>query len=934
MPIFWGNFKTRSAFHLFTVFLVISFLTSCGGGGGGDDDGPLTIDKTTTNIFTNDTYTDAEVSVDAKGDSIVRTKLAILFKPTATQEEVEGLLTRINATITASIAGARSISIRIPDPGTVNDLESIIADIESESFVEAVLKSIVEKTTAVPDNIDVTLSDVVYIHHHAAVGGTAAWNARNAAIFEPHVMVLDFFGAGISALSSFLDVSLSGTVASAHNAPSNHGYHVSGIINGSYGGPFTSGGLVTGMLPVHSRLNLIDILIDPDRKLSFHDTRVLVLQRASSTNATVVLNTSLGLDCQASTASNTCRERADMMKRGIAWADQVRAAGMENRLFQTISAGNRAAPAPDMRDAETGYDLTAATLMTDMVTSEGEAVPLLTNSLVVERLSALGEPREVYCLHDNSFVGGQVSAIGTSVVSMDTSGNFLTLSGTSMAAPQVAGLAAYMLAIDDSLTPQRIKEIILNTVEPVALGITSDCSDWPSAAPAINAYAAVLALDTGDALPGSASVRLAILDISSDGTTIDNDGNGQFNEFDLMYFIQEIDLGSQEKSSGTENVKYSRADLNGDGYDGGRAGYKKEFNLDIDYPPTYTTVTQNIEGEVREFDESSLSDDDILCYYAYSSLYTGSNTQRTNLLGSRCKAPKVAIYYEHTNQVFFPPALLACGNINDDVFDQRETYSTRPAYIPSTNPVPERPASHFWQPGDSNVDQTVLNANTIRRAFDPNGAFNNCDIEVAYQGVSEIDSTVELSQTGDSVNVNLSTISTSECWEWPLDDPGSEWSCSSAQSMSQFSADYDFKISAATSLNLNLNLSCTGPGLRIPGDTQSTFGPEVGFFIIRLNAAGERIPTNWGSGGIVIPQPIACYDGAPPVNVQQLITFNAPETPGDVDRVIISAYGSVGSFGNLGNVYYIFDPTRPVPSLGSVTNTSTMQGTVQLVPAN
>jgi len=290
----------------------------------------------------------------------------------------------------------------------------------------------------------------------------------------------------------------------------------------------------------------------------------------------------------------------------------------------------------------------------------------------------------------------------------------------------------------------------------------------------------------------------------------------------------------------------------------------------------------------------------------------------------------VAIYYEHTNQVVFPPAINnGCGNTDDDAFDQRETYSTRPAYSPSTNPVSERPSSHFWNPGDSNVDKKTLNESSVRRSYDPNGAFNNCAVVESYDATSENDSNITLNRAGDTVTVNLSTTATSDCIVLFGNDPADPWSCSWANTLSSFAADYDFKISAGTSLNLTINMSCTGPGLRYPDGTLATFGLEVGYYVIRLDTAGNRLPTNRDPSKRIISFPQECYDGSPMVDIQQLIELDAPENQGDIDRIIVVAYGQIGSYGNFGN-----DVGDPDATLGPVTNTTTMQGTIKLEPAN
>ncbi len=371
------NKASSPAYLIVLAALGSVLLTACGGGGGGASDpgpepGPSTYASVSTDIFTGDTYDSTEVSIDANGDSIVRTKLAILFKPSATRTEVDALLARINATVTASIAGARSVSIRIPDPGTAADLETIIANIESEAFVEAVLKSVVVKPTALPDNVlEGITGDYDIIDNQLAVGGAAAWNAKEAIENEPNIIIMDFFGAGASQLTSFLDATILGTVESGTPNASDHGYHVAGIIAGSYGGGNSTAGLVTGMIPDQSNIHIIDI----SKRISDKDADVKVLLMAKGISGTVIFNTSLGNVCQSSTTSGTCRERSRAMKSGIMWADMVRAAGLESRLFHSTTAGNRDTPRYDMRDAQTRSNYSSAAIMTDMVTSDGTPAP-------------------------------------------------------------------------------------------------------------------------------------------------------------------------------------------------------------------------------------------------------------------------------------------------------------------------------------------------------------------------------------------------------------------------------------------------------------------------------------------------------------------------------------------------------------------------------
>ena len=87
--------------------------------------------------------------------------------------------------------------------------------------------------------------------------------------------------------------------------------------------------------------------------------------------------------------------------------------------------------------------------------------------------------------------------MGTEVWSLTGANNGAgNKTGTSMATPQVAGLAAYIWALNPSLTPQQVLERLQKTSR--VLKTDESCSPTPQ--PVIDAYAAVLAADDQTAL--------------------------------------------------------------------------------------------------------------------------------------------------------------------------------------------------------------------------------------------------------------------------------------------------------------------------------------------------------------------------------------------------------------------------------------------------
>lgn len=612
-----------------------------------------TVDRVSRNV-----YPAEQVSVDEfTGRRVLRTVIQIVFHENATVAEVNGLLTRIGGSITASVAGTRSVVVRIPDPGTLEALEALAAEIAAERFVWTVLLDVAPQTQALPANhAEGSFWD--RIAGPLAVGAPAAWNAQGAAKADPpQVIVWDFFGGG---KASEVHNSYLGDSSDFNETPKPdfHGYHVLGIIAGTHGGEANDRGHVTGMNPDQTVLKVFDIQLPPGTEPSSLEEEIeIVLDMVKPYAGKVVLNTSLGWYC-LEPKDGFCNDPEWLIPQAVTWTEKVRAAGIEDRLLHLTGAGNRKTP-PDyaLRDAETFWYPTAAALLPLQKQNEDgttEDVPNLTNTLAVENaawqkkhLSTGQSHITPYCLSENSFVGGQIAGIGTQVWShLDANSTAGFLSGTSMATPQVAGLAAYLWSIDDSLTAQDMLKLLIDTASPLPV-VTSDpshteCSDYGQPAPLIDAYAAVLALDRPEALqesgdPNRAKVRLALLDIV-DGNGLSG-SNDKFDERDLGEWI--LQLAPENPAHGQLN--YSRYDLNGDGFQGGAGTARFDLNIDR----AWTSAAYSVNGVNVTLNEDNVTDLEILCYYAYSNLYTveGDLQQRDQLLQSLC-TPAYALLFQ------------------------------------------------------------------------------------------------------------------------------------------------------------------------------------------------------------------------------------------------------------------------------------------------
>ena len=91
---------------------------------GGDPESPAP--AAIPDVVAEDSTPPAEVSADAQGLRIVRTKIEIGFARTATVAQVNFVLDAIGGRIVNAIAGVTVVIVRIPDPGSLAALEAVL----------------------------------------------------------------------------------------------------------------------------------------------------------------------------------------------------------------------------------------------------------------------------------------------------------------------------------------------------------------------------------------------------------------------------------------------------------------------------------------------------------------------------------------------------------------------------------------------------------------------------------------------------------------------------------------------------------------------------------------------------------------------------------------------------------------------------------------
>jgi len=564
-------------------------------------------------LDSDDRFGDAEIITDPDGAKLVQTKIEIAFSDTATIGQINSLLESIDATVTSMLENVNLLVVRIDDPGSLAGLDDVISQVEADPCVRYVNKLYLTVPRELPGNVTAGTADTNMIGHHLAVRAHAAWNAR-AALNDPYsalplLIVEDYFGDGPPNLDFDVTSTWSDFVT---GSPDSHGYHVLGIISATYGGGASGAeslrGFATGICPCTLELRAADRI-----GMDLVTAQNNMLSWIKLSNKNVVVNSSVGFpDFTSATLPSWC------MKATRSWMEKVRGSGLyktgttgpaslENKFLHCCSTGN-IGDGPPNSDAALDNVYNMARLLPDLETEHGVSLANLNNTLIIEnRAYTADQPYKPVCLNNLSKFPGDLSAIGTWVFPLDGCNSDTAFeSGTSMSSPQAAGLAAYVWILAPGLTPQEVLSLLKATAR--------DYGSCPTPTPqsVIDAYSAVLAVDDASALqeggwPGEAKVRMTILDVVDDDGNLG--GNGAFDEKDIEYFLQAYSIETSEPD-------YSRCDLNGDGYTGGKTTEK--FNLDIDYSSTYGSVTQEILGETVTFRETSVTDMQVICYYAYS----------------------------------------------------------------------------------------------------------------------------------------------------------------------------------------------------------------------------------------------------------------------------------------------------------------------------
>ena len=633
----------------------------------------------------------SRVSPSDTSSGYLLTRVVAGVQSTATVAQLNAGATAIGATgIASSTPGSSLISLTVPRQASIAALRALAATLQTQPGFDIAWAAREAKTSVLPVSAPGTPAAPSLVSNLLATRFPQAWNARQAAPdrCEPRfvpVYVLDDFGDSSARPTFFSQIDQSLFIADPKGSSPlmfGHGYDVASVIAGAFDAkPATGANPFRGCVEIDQ----IEALgLDMSESL-----RQLVNAAAGDTRRPLIVNLSINfsdrfcgptgdLPCDATTipitsATTMKGELIQRIRIAAQWAKGINTTNLPTTLLITQTVGNvdplpasvlardyvgfrsasfSSAPAlathlgqiaalltdPSLWKNPTDTTLpdatfdanTAAQVATGALQISGGSSTSAANLLLVDSGTNGSEHLEDVRASDFDFLGADIRAVAENVPLADVT-NPLEKSGTSFAAPQIAGLASYLWILSPDLRAKDVK----NTVDLIRRASRTSVN---SAVPVIDAYDAVLSLDSAGSRP---IARLGILDVN---------GDGLFDAADLQKFSDAYGLGNPNTPDVPASRDYSRFDLNGDGITGGIPTARFDLDAgprDASGAAVFGEVDEPIESFRITFNEEALSDIQVLCYYAYSTLYASDNDgandqQRTRLLGpSHCVRARI-----------------------------------------------------------------------------------------------------------------------------------------------------------------------------------------------------------------------------------------------------------------------------------------------------
>lgn len=597
------------------------------------------------------------------------TRLVALLEPTATVDQVNAAARVIGATsIVTSTVGEPLITLEIPRQTGIGALKALARQFAAQPGIAFAFAGSEFGISVLPEQSPGVPVSALDLRHLLPARFPQAWNARHAIgesclsrsvpvivwdKFGPLANRPDFLGQ-IDANNFVFDV------AAAPGESSGHGYDVSLVIAADF-----DADRPTGAHPFGNCVRLHQV----EASGFDFNTAIALLTTVLQGQGRLVLNNSMnfieplcGANAdEACTFENVAVTDVDDIRGAIVerivaayWLGvRLQEVNSDDRMLFVVSAGNLsdagdsffARHYPGFRDSRFANVFALATHLSTIDASlqdialwrsDEPEFPDATfdQSMMDELLLSLPLPPDVgadtVLIVDSArsgdspadvlpstfnFDNARVRAVGEGVSLQGTA----DVTGTSFAAPQVAGLAAYLWTLSDTLRaepPAATANLIVRTATPNDIGT-----------PLMDAYAAALALDRPG---GEPAVRRALLDVNDDGV---------FDHLDLLLFAAAYQLADPDAPTIPAARDFSRFDMNGDGFTGGIliAAFDLDVaGLDANGLPSIEVVEAGVENYEIAFNEAALSDLQVLCYYAYAG--DGGNSTLPRFYDARAEA--------------------------------------------------------------------------------------------------------------------------------------------------------------------------------------------------------------------------------------------------------------------------------------------------------
>lgn len=440
------------------------------------------------------------------GMTTAKRHIIVVLAEKATVGEVNDLLAQTNGLLAGSIRELLTIVIELTGDVTSERLVVTVDEMNSHSAVVAAAPDTLLEPTITPPPPTVLGYPATEYSWGPPAGGNwglefirapTAWNLKKALEREGAASVT--VGILDNSFADHVDLpTLSVVDGFGDPGGTSHGTYVAGIIGAAWGNK----SYIDGITPFVTLVGTRDVSRAPTLALGKHVIEALYLLQPYGPR---LANASLGY----TVASMPCDTYAGVVEQsGRVFAEVIKRINRDQAMLMVVGAGNDACPA-HFASPMAWAAVNEPSLHDDIVIAEALAPP---------PASTWDPVRAEY----SNVSGGGVFAPGSYILSTAEIG-VESSSGTSMAAPHVTGVAAWLLAIEPSLTNHELRQLL--TEQPFARSISDPLSTTSTVLDMLGATYGI------DELRGNTRVLTMMMDMD-DGTTdgfrrVEYDNSGQ-----------------------------------------------------------------------------------------------------------------------------------------------------------------------------------------------------------------------------------------------------------------------------------------------------------------------------------------------------------------------------------------------------------------------